>query len=860
MKKLILILFSSLFILVGEKINASSYSDNFLKLLNSDLKFETNSIYFDSKEENMILLKSDAFKFEIISRNDMFDYYLEFDNCNEDVSICDLTLISYEDSAFNETHQIELVYNSDNLEIKNFTENYVTSMENDLDVYKNYEISDLELVSLWLEPNYGPTPFTVLNYASKINQLQEQFEDSKYSFYFIDKYGMDLGALTDLVGGELLIKYDGVNYEYTSEFEFTRKNVVYIPSNTLDTNEGYINAAEKRIFDELGVEVEISSYKTRADYCLPSSGGEVPNCDWSVLGDESLMGNYIYGIENNGITYNFVIMKDSSQLDQEDIIYSETFDKLLNDNGHFEVRSLPFKDLMDVDVFLYGVTINNLPNLGLDGYQIYFDCNSDYSYCDINLSKRINDELVYEEQHNIKLIYGEADFDISLLVEKYLEKIKNDFESTDYGMAKLYTLSNYNLLNYWNSLIDEEDISNYNNAINYISSIKKDFEYSNFSFSLDTRAGSDEPLKEHFFGNFVIYYNGIGYDYLEGIGIQKNNVVYIPTDTENTKEAYSLAASKIISEYLGKDLIVSAVDLRSNLDVSEFLSYDPNYEYDWSTLGDESLMGDYYYSVVINGITHEFVIIRDSSKIEAESYISKDNKNDVSVKTDAIIPFDTLISVEKILNNDFYKEILKKNSVYTYDISLFSKSTNSKITKLDNGLFSVTIPIPLEFVGKNLIVEFVNSNNEVELHEVFINGNYATFFTNHFSVYSLSELFLIDDDNSDIEAEETVKPGDSNSDVEPEETVNPDDSNTDVEPEETVNPDDSNSDVEPEGTVKPEDNNSDVEPEETVKPEDNNSDVEIDGSTEENSGIFIFGIISVIMVVIIIFRFLIIKK
>ena len=85
------------------------------------------------------------------------------------------------------------------------------------------------------------------------------------------------------------------------------------------------------------------------------------------------------------------------------------------------------------------------------------------------------------------------------------------------------------------------------------------------------------------------------------------------------------------------------------------------------------------------------------------------------------------------------KNILKQNNLYSIDLSLYSNVKNTNITKLDNGIFEVTMPVPSELEGKVLAVYYVNEEGKLEEHDAIVKDGYATFTTNHFSVYTLAE-------------------------------------------------------------------------------------------------------------------------
>ena len=74
-----------------------------------------------------------------------------------------------------------------------------------------------------------------------------------------------------------------------------------------------------------------------------------------------------------------------------------------------------------------------------------------------------------------------------------------------------------------------------------------------------------------------------------------------------------------------------------------------------------------------------------------------------------------------------------------FDLKLYSNAQNKYIKKLDNGTFEVRIPINNELKNKELVVYYVDENNNKQVYDVTIKDGYAIFNTNHFSIYTLAE-------------------------------------------------------------------------------------------------------------------------
>ena len=416
--------------------------------------------------------------------------------------------------------------------------------------------------------------------------------------------------------------------------------------------------------------------------------------------------------------------------------YSEDYSKIFP-NGKFETNSVPVKSNADLDVYVYAKVYNELfPKYKMDSYGILIEnCNSSYTTCDVELQKTENNKIVLKETHKVEFIYN-YEQKISDEMNKYLEIAKS---GTGQGKHKEYLLEDTDLINYYASLNNSEEISDMNNAINYITDLRKEFNNTNITYKMDLRAGDIMPFINNAFGYFVVYSNNVLYGYVDGIGVNRKNILYVPSDTENTREAYVSAAKTRLTKILGYEPKVEVAKKRSEYDNSLFGSNEVA-NIDWSALGDQSLMGDYYYYIEINNQKYEFLIMRDSSKVKDFEYISKDINTNISVSASSMLPLDTIVNSKAILDNSEYKLKLNKENVYTFDITLYSKSQNKNINKLNNGKFLVGIPIPEALLNKNLVVEYIKEDGTIESHEVKVENNIAYFETDHFSVYSLSEV------------------------------------------------------------------------------------------------------------------------
>ena len=156
-----------------------------------------------------------------------------------------------------------------------------------------------------------------------------------------------------------------------------------------------------------------------------------------------------------------------------------------------------------------------------------------------------------------------------------------------------------------------------------------------------------------------------------------------------------------------------------------------------------------------------FIVVKnDTITNKTVEHKTADLTTNVTVETkNAIIPLDTQIKVEKLTSGAEYDKIVKILNVEEsemFDIKLYSESTNKYVTKLENGTFEVKIPLDPKFEGKNLVVYYTDEAGKVTEYTVKVKDGYATFTTNHFSIYTLA---VKTNNNTKPEKDETPKTG-----------------------------------------------------------------------------------------------------
>lgn len=150
----------------------------------------------------------------------------------------------------------------------------------------------------------------------------------------------------------------------------------------------------------------------------------------------------------------------------------------------------------------------------------------------------------------------------------------------------------------------------------------------------------------------------------------------------------------------------------------------------------ENIENLYTIKVATNEAPNSFVIIRI---IDSLLQI-KDKTTNIKIDTDTtVLPADTKLVVKE-LKEETYKvaEKLLTNIVdkmYVYDITLQSEGVEVQ----PNGKVKVSIPIPNDLEANRLVVYGINDDETKTEYAVTVENGFATFQTDHFSIYVLGE-------------------------------------------------------------------------------------------------------------------------
>lgn len=275
--------------------------------------------------------------------------------------------------------------------------------------------------------------------------------------------------------------------------------------------------------------------------------------------------------------------------------------------------------------------------------------------------------------------------------------------------------------------------------INYSSEFKNILNNSNITASFTGRAGERLSATRTAMGLLGLIHNDYIYSVVDRVVFHASNIFFVPSSTADTTDAIAAAAKARIERYIGKEVTVEFVGEPSNDDSELMDSIITLYDlygvddYDFST----------YYNITIDGKTYPFFIFRDDSRMIDLSFETDDIVSGSKITSDsAYVPNDSVIEISEIdKSSDTAKDLLAAFGLTdgrSFDIKLNSITKGAYISTLADGTFKVYIPLTDDMKsGGTLVAYYKNSNGTVEEHSVTIEGDYATFVTDHFSIYTL---------------------------------------------------------------------------------------------------------------------------
>ena len=445
---------------------------------------------------------------------------------------------------------------------------------------------------------------------------------------------------------------------------------------------------------------------------------------------------------------------------------SEEFKKLLNEDGKLVFNSIKPKNEYEW-IGLFEPVYYPMVSTGIINAEQF---NEDLTSCVINLGVQNQDQII-TESHRVEIVYN-YNKNIKKVADELAKKLPKD--------NQCFEVRDLELVNYWVNGINTDETDNFDD---YSGELKAYTDYKNFSVDIDVRKGRDDGYLTMRGGFGHLKYNDTTYYIDTDLEVRGNHIIYVPDETESTKEALKEAVQKRVDDYVGEgkvkivldDIIASefykeyserivddynnTINYYQNELEIEKLKSDPDekmiemYEKEIEFFKNEKEIevqlykfllnaeGNYTFKALVGENEYNFIVVKDSSKMVTPKYKTADLITNVEISSESSsIPLDTNIEAEKITSGTEFERIIKvlnTKQVEMFDLNLYSVSLGEYIRQLDDGDFEVKIPVPDNFKDKDLAVYYVTSNGNPKAFKVDIEGDYAVFTTNHFSIYTL---------------------------------------------------------------------------------------------------------------------------
>lgn len=271
----------------------------------------------------------------------------------------------------------------------------------------------------------------------------------------------------------------------------------------------------------------------------------------------------------------------------------------------------------------------------------------------------------------------------------------------------------------------------------------------------------------------VVFKNGVAYNFIECGSCDFFYKITVPSNVkDNELQEY---VEKVLQNYEEKILKKSSNKyyMESPLKIVSFNKGAKDYKGNDIPNGYTIVLKSTSYFTIDNN-TYKFIEDDVSWQIivkreEPTDINSQDNKTNIKLETDtSVVPEDTKLVAEKITTGESYNIVVATlgdtiDKFVLYDITL--KSNGVKVQP--NGKVKISIPIPDGFNKEKLVVYRINEDGTKVKYDVKIETiegkEYATFETDHFSLYTLAldnEITNTLDNSTDNDTlDETPKTG-----------------------------------------------------------------------------------------------------
>lgn len=323
-------------------------------ILNENYGIEVHKVNMTIKEgkspEYEKILPGDIIEVPYV-KNDNFDYiYNAISTYLNKKTKSNVYVYSYEND------KVQIIY--DGLEVHTFNVKFVEAdaiaqeaidkaADNIAKGDKDVVIEDLDLVNSFYYSKEGSLEsFDTANTYKKITNIINN-KHITYQPLGMGGYG---DPFASYLYSNIMLFYDGIGYGLTSDFiTYTTRNVIYIPSNTKDTIDEYIKAAQARIDDYLGKDSGVViQYSEPVDEDYIKNGSiDLTNSDKNV-----------YNLIHKDKIISIVLIKDDSKIAKPNFVTQD-----VNNNIVIESNNVNYPNDTVVSTYVIGEDTEEFKNI-----------------------------------------------------------------------------------------------------------------------------------------------------------------------------------------------------------------------------------------------------------------------------------------------------------------------------------------------------------------------------------------------------------------------------------------------------------------------------------------------------------------
>ena len=238
-----------------------------------------------------------------------------------------------------ETRKVKVVYNEPDEDTNKIINEFLAKIDklnlDEVNEKTAYKVEDLYLINYLYNAKNGIDNSLALNFSKELIKAANGI--NIYFRFYGGFGGADSTELYTFEGGQGAVLHEGMIYASINS-GVTMNHVLYIPADTEDSTDAYINAAMRRIKDYLGttegIEIEVGgTFESLIDY----DGGMT---HWNENGfiDETTCGSYYFNIKINEGTYRFAICKkDAEELETPEYLASDIMSNISIKSNSTEV-------------------------------------------------------------------------------------------------------------------------------------------------------------------------------------------------------------------------------------------------------------------------------------------------------------------------------------------------------------------------------------------------------------------------------------------------------------------------------------------------------------------------------------------